>query len=109
MLGIGGEDDAVARDRSRLPMSYAPPFRLSHAMLRQAADIAELVGAWNAAHPAALVPQLRRGNRIRSIQASLAIEQNTLSVAQVTAVLAGKSSSTPSAMATAASAGSARR
>lgn len=59
-------------------------------MLRQAADIAERVGAWNAAHPAALVPQLRRGNRIRSIQASLAIEQNTLSVAQVTAVLAGK-------------------
>lgn len=33
---------------------------------------------------------MRRGNRIRTIQASLAIEQNTLSVAQVTAVLEGK-------------------
>jgi Fic family protein len=36
------------------------------------------------------VPELRRGNRIRTIQASLAVEQNTLSVEQVTAVLEGK-------------------
>jgi len=39
---------------------------------------------------AALTPQLRRGNRIRTIQASLAIENNTLSVEQVTALLDGK-------------------
>ncbi len=71
-------------------MTQNPPFQLTHAMLRRVAEIAELVGAWNAASPAALQPQLRRGNRIRSIQASLAIEQNTLSVEQVTAVLAGK-------------------
>lgn len=71
-------------------MTQAPPFQLTHAMLRRVAEIAERVGAWNAASPAALLPQLRRGNRIRSIQASLAIEQNTLSVEQVTAVLAGK-------------------
>ena len=55
------------------------------------ARIAELVGAWKAANPRELVPQLRRGNRIRTIQASLAIEQNTLSLEQVTAVLDGKS------------------
>ena len=71
-------------------MTQAPPFQLTHAMLSRVAEIAELVGAWNAANPAALLPQLRRGNRIRSIQASLAIEQNTLSVEQVTAVLDGK-------------------
>ncbi len=35
-------------------------------------------------------PQLRRGNRIRTIQASLAIENNSLSIEQVTAVLAGQ-------------------
>jgi Fic family protein len=35
-------------------------------------------------------PELRRGNRIRSIQASLAVEQNTLTLEQVTAVLEGK-------------------
>ncbi len=33
---------------------------------------------------------LRRENRIRTIQASLAIEHNTLSVEQVTAVVEGK-------------------
>jgi Fic family protein len=37
-----------------------------------------------------LSPQLRRGNRIRTIQASLAIEHNSLTVEQVTAVLEGK-------------------
>ena len=35
-------------------------------------------------------PTLRRSNRIRSIHGSLAIEQNTLSLEQVTAVLNGK-------------------
>ena len=35
-------------------------------------------------------PTLRRSNRIRTIHGSLAIEQNTLSLEQVTAVLNGK-------------------
>ena len=38
----------------------------------------------------AVVPVLRRGNRIKTVQASLAIEGNSLSVEQVTAVLSGK-------------------
>jgi Fic family protein len=71
-------------------MTYQPPFQLNHKMLSRVADIAELVGAWKAAHSQELIPQLRRGNRIRTIQASLAIEQNTLSIEQVTAVLDGK-------------------
>ncbi len=37
-----------------------------------------------------LAPQLRRENRIRTIQASLAIENNSLSLEQVTALLDGK-------------------
>jgi Fic family protein len=37
-----------------------------------------------------LVPELRRGNRIKTIQASLAVEQNTLTLEQVTAVIEGK-------------------
>ncbi|MEI8237694.1 MAG: Fic family protein [Methylococcaceae bacterium] len=36
------------------------------------------------------MPELRRGNRLRTIQASLAIEHNSLSLEQVTAVLEGK-------------------
>lgn len=70
--------------------AYQPPFTLTHAMLSKVAEIAEWLGQWKHAHRAGLVPQLRRGNRIRTIQASLAIEQNTLSVEQVTAVLDGK-------------------
>ena len=70
--------------------AYQPPFQLTHRMTTLVADIAERLGAWKAAHRGALVPELRRGNRIRTLQASLAIEQNTLSLEQVTAVLAGK-------------------
>ena len=70
--------------------AYQPPFQLSHRMTARMADIAERLGAWKAAHRGTLVPELRRGNRIRSLQASLAIEQNTLSVEQVTAVPACK-------------------
>lgn len=71
-------------------MPYQPPFQLTHRMFALVANIAELIGRWTASNNNALVPELRRGNRIRTIQASLAVEQNTLSVEQVTAVLEGK-------------------
>ncbi|MDZ7923457.1 MAG: Fic family protein [Marinagarivorans sp.] len=67
-----------------------PPFQLTHTMTKQVAEISELIGAWKAVNHGALVPELRRGNRIKTIQASLAVEQNTLSLEQVTAVLEGK-------------------
>ena len=54
------------------------------------AEIAELVGHLNAVSGLSSNPMLRRTNRIRSIYSSLAIEQNTLSLEQVTAVLNGK-------------------
>ncbi len=69
--------------------SYSPPFGLTHALLGRVAEIAELVGQWRASQ-SAQVPMLRRENRIRTIQASLAIEHNTLSLEQVTAVIDGK-------------------
>lgn len=69
---------------------YQPPLTLTPRMLALAAEIGERVGHLSALHEGALTPQLRRGNRIRTIQASLAIENNTLSVEQVTAVLDGK-------------------
>ena len=69
---------------------YQPPLTLTPTMLALVAEIAEQVGRLTACEEAAMTPQLRRGNRIRSIQASLAIENNTLSVEQVTAVLDGK-------------------
>lgn len=69
---------------------YHPPFQLTHRMTESMTGIAELLGAWKAVNTDALRPELRRGNRIRSIQASLAVEQNTLTLEQVTAVLDGK-------------------
>lgn len=69
---------------------YAPPFALDYAMLGKVAEIAERLGRWKQASRDALLPQLRRNHRIRSVQASLAIEQNTLTLEQVTAVLDGK-------------------
>ncbi|WP_226100511.1 Fic family protein [Dickeya oryzae] len=71
-------------------MAYQPPFVLTHAMMSHIANIGELMGIWKARTSHPLVPQLRRGNRIRTIQASLAVEQNTLTLEQVTAVLEGK-------------------
>ncbi len=58
-------------------MPYKPPFQLSHRMFAQVTSIAELIGRWTASNDDVLVPELRRGNRIRTIQASLAVEQNT--------------------------------
>jgi len=69
---------------------YSPPFQLTHRMTEAMTGIAELLGAWKAVNADALRPELRRGNRIRSIQASLAVEQNTLTLEQVTAVLEGR-------------------
>lgn len=69
---------------------YQPPLTLTAQMLALVAEISEQVGRLTATRSEALTPQLRRGNRIRTIQASLAIENNTLSVEQVTALLDGK-------------------
>ncbi len=71
-------------------MAYHPPYTLNNAMTKRVASIAELIGRWKANNPDDLLPALRRSNRIRTIQASLAVEQNTLSVEQVTAVIEGK-------------------
>ena len=67
-----------------------PPFEITNTILDEVAEIAELVGHVNASLGLSTNPTLRRTNRIRTIYSSLAIEQNTLSLDQVTAVLEGK-------------------
>ena len=67
-----------------------PPFEITNTILDEIAEIAELVGHVNASLGLSTNPMLRRTNRIRTIYSSLAIEQNTLSLVQVTAVLNGK-------------------
>ena len=70
--------------------SKKPPFEITNTILDEIAEIAELVGHVNASFGLSTNPTLRRTNRIRTIYSSLAIEQNTLSLEQVTAVLNGK-------------------
>ena len=67
-----------------------PSFEITNTIISHAADIAELVGRLTSTNKLSSNPTLRRVNRIRTIHGSLAIEQNTLSLEQVTAVLNGK-------------------
>ena len=54
------------------------------------AEISEQVGRITVLQEGAISPHLRRENRIRTIHSSLAIEHNSLSLEQVTAILDGK-------------------
>lgn len=67
-----------------------PPFEITEAALSDVMEISELVGKISSTQNLSTSPILRRQNRIRTIYSSLAIEQNTLSLEQVTAVLSGK-------------------
>lgn len=67
-----------------------PPFHITDEIVSLVADIAELVGHVSARSEMSRNPMLRRAVRIRTIHGSLAIEQNTLTLEQVTAVLNGK-------------------
>ena len=70
-------------------MSYQPPCTITAAIERLLGEICETVGRLTALSPGADL-RLRRINRIRTIHGSLAIEGNTLSEEQITAILAGK-------------------
>lgn len=67
-----------------------PPFEITNSIIGYVAEIAELVGRLTSSSELSVNPTLRRTNRIRTIHGSLAIEQNTLTVEQITAVLNGK-------------------
>ena len=67
-----------------------PPFEITNAIIGYVAEIAELVGKLTSTNQLLANHTLRRTNRIRTIHGSLAIEQNTLTLEQVTAVLNGK-------------------
>lgn len=67
-----------------------PPSKITPTVLQATADILRTVGRYEGLMSPAPQPRLRRRNAIRTIQGSLAIEGNTLSEQQVTAVLDGK-------------------
>lgn len=68
--------------------TYQPPFVITPLILNQVIEIGELMGNW-AAMAGRASPLLRKENRIRTIQASLAIEHNSLTTEQVTALMEG--------------------
>ena len=69
---------------------YKPPFHMTDKMTSLIAEISEQVGRINVLQEGTVSPHLRRENRIRTIHSSLAIEHNSLSLEQVTAILDGK-------------------
>ena len=69
---------------------YEPPFKVNDKIISQVAEICELIGHINITHKDILAPKLRRENRIKTIHSSLAIEHNSLSLEQVTAIIDGK-------------------
>ena len=66
---------------------YQPPFTMTEEITNLVIEIGEQVGAYDSLKPN---PTLRRESRIRSIYSSLAIEQNTLTLEQVSDVIGGK-------------------
>ena len=67
-----------------------PPYTISENILQLVAAVSEKIGAINASFLTRQSPALRKRNRIRTIQASLAIEGNTLSIDQITAIIDNK-------------------
>lgn len=70
--------------------SYSPPYKLTSAIVTLVAEVSQLLGRLSVLDSTASDLRLRRANRIRTIQGSLAIEGNSLSEEQVTAILEGK-------------------
>lgn len=64
-----------------------PPYTISSQILNLVSEVAHKIGEVNASFLTKQSPELRKQNRIRTIQASLAIEGNTLAIDQVTAIL----------------------
>lgn len=69
---------------------YKPPFHMTDRTITLLAEISEQVGRITVLQEGTISPHLRRENRIRTIHSSLAIEHNSLSLDQVTAILDGK-------------------
>ena len=69
---------------------YQPPYTITPTIVRLVSEISAGIGRLSAQADTAKTLRLRRINRIRSIQGSLAIEGNTLSEEQITAILDGK-------------------
>lgn len=71
-------------------MIYKPPFTITPKILRQVQNISWKLGAIRGQKIDHIPLQLRKEPHVQTIQASLAIEGNTLNLEQVTALIEGK-------------------
>ena len=70
--------------------NYTPPFTTTESITNLVIEIAERTGQISLSNALSRNPKLRRENRIRSIHSSLAIEQNSLTMDQVSDIIDGK-------------------
>lgn len=70
--------------------NYEHQFHMTDKITNLIAAICELLGQFKILSNGRLSPHLRKNNRIRTIHSSLAIEHNSLSLKQVTAIIDGK-------------------
>lgn len=71
-------------------MSYEPPFKITSQIIDLISQISESVGEINSLENSPRQVELRKENRIKTIHSSLAIENNSLSIEQITAIIEGK-------------------
>ena len=69
---------------------YIPPYEITDEMLELVSEVMENLGKLSSVNELEKLPRLRRVSRIKSIHSSLAIENNTLTIEQVTDVINGK-------------------
>lgn len=69
---------------------YKLSYHITNRMINLIASISEQIGRITVLSHGSMNPHLRKENRIRTIYSSLAIEHNSLSFEQVTAILDGK-------------------
>lgn len=67
-----------------------PPYQITNKIIELVASISEKIGEVNSAHLYKPSTELRKKNRIKTIQSSLEIEGNSLSFEQITAILENK-------------------
>lgn len=71
-------------------MDYEPPFKITSQIIDLISQISEAVGEINSLENSPRHLELRKENRIKTIHSSLAIENNSLSLEQITAIVEGK-------------------
>lgn len=71
-------------------LMYTPPFEITSRIIELISNISEKVGEIASIQNSPYHIQLRKENRIKTIHSSLAIENNSLSLEQITAIIEGK-------------------